>query len=87
MKVRTRAGAWAWVWGLMLGAGLLATPAWGHDHRTDRCGCHHQYGLRHCHPTKKTTNCEAPAKAEAPARTDGKATPKSAPRARPTTRL
>lgn len=31
--------------------------------RVDACGCHHVYGLRHCHPTRKTDHCEAPVKA------------------------
>jgi len=59
----------AWRWGLLLGAGLLvAAPAWAHDNkRTDKCGCHHQYGLRHCHPNKETPGCEAPASAKSPA--------------------
>jgi hypothetical protein len=35
--------------------------------RTDACGCHHFYGLRHCHPKLKTPRCESPAKAETPA--------------------
>ena len=30
--------------------------------RVDACGCHHVYGLRHCHPTRKTDHCEAPVK-------------------------
>lgn len=30
--------------------------------RTDACGCHHVYGLKHCHPNKKTPHCEAPVK-------------------------
>ncbi|HYV49607.1 MAG TPA: hypothetical protein VFA20_32330 [Myxococcaceae bacterium] len=55
-------------WGLLLGAGLLvAAPARAHDEkRTDKCGCHHQYGLRHCHPNKATPYCEAPASAKSP---------------------
>ncbi len=28
--------------------------------RTDACGCHHYYGLRHCHPKLKTERCERP---------------------------
>ncbi|HVE82693.1 MAG TPA: hypothetical protein VND93_07585 [Myxococcales bacterium] len=67
-------------WGLLLFAGLLvAWPAGAHDNRTDRCGCHHQYGLRHCHPNKKTVACEAPVEARV------KATPE--PKVRPRTRL
>jgi len=55
-------------WGFLLGAGLLvAAPAWAHDtKRTDKCGCHHQYGLRHCHPNKETPFCESPASAKSP---------------------
>lgn len=54
--------------GFLLGAGLLlASPAWSHEKRTDKCGCHHQYGLRHCHPNKATPYCEAPASGKAPA--------------------
>ena len=42
---------------------LWGAPAWGHvEKRTDPCGCHHQWGLRHCHPKKKTQRCEAPVK-------------------------
>lgn len=41
---------------------VVALPALGHNtKRTDPCGCHHQYGLRHCHPKKKSPRCEAPA--------------------------
>ncbi|MDQ3263880.1 MAG: hypothetical protein M3Y59_09485, partial [Myxococcota bacterium] len=38
-------------------------PAAAHEKRADKCGCHHQYGLRHCHPKYKTKTCEAPVKA------------------------
>ncbi|MCI0572698.1 MAG: hypothetical protein L0Y66_18240 [Myxococcaceae bacterium] len=34
--------------------------------RTDACGCHHHFGLRHCHPKLKTPRCEAPVRAQAP---------------------
>ena len=37
--------------------------------RVDACGCHHVYGLRHCHPNRKTPKCEAPVKATAPEET------------------
>lgn len=54
-------------WPLALSVVLLAAPGAAHEKRTDRCGCHHQFGLRHCHPKKKTPKCEAPVKAsEAP---------------------
>ncbi len=43
---------------------LWARAAMAHDDRADKCGCHNQYGLRHCHPSKKTSKCEAPAKGE-----------------------
>lgn len=52
---------------LALGGLVLALPASAHDSkRTDKCGCHHQFGLRHCHPKKKTQRCEAPVKAVQP---------------------
>ncbi|MHB8878950.1 MAG: hypothetical protein ACYC8T_35055 [Myxococcaceae bacterium] len=41
---------------------LLAWPAFGHESRMDKCGCHNQYGLRHCHPSKRTKRCIAPVK-------------------------
>lgn len=28
--------------------------------RVDPCGCHHLYGLRHCHPNRKGPHCELP---------------------------
>ncbi len=34
--------------------------------RVDACGCHHVYGVRHCHPNRKTSHCEAPVKGETP---------------------
>lgn len=52
--------------GIILGLGLVwTTPVGAHGtKRTDPCGCHHQWGLRHCHPKKKTVRCEAPASDE-----------------------
>ena len=35
--------------------------------RVDPCGCHHVYGIRHCHPNRKGEHCEAPVKAQLPA--------------------
>ncbi|MFZ5470590.1 MAG: hypothetical protein ACOZIN_14240 [Myxococcota bacterium] len=52
-----------WV-GALIGALLFAGPALAHDKRTDPCGCHHQYGLRHCHQKKKTERCEAPVRGQ-----------------------
>lgn len=26
--------------------------------RVDACGCHHVYGVRHCHPTRRSKHCE-----------------------------
>ncbi len=43
---------------------LVAMPASAHSRRTDPCGCHSQFGTRHCHPTKKTAHCEAPVRAQ-----------------------
>ena len=37
---------------------LVAAPGLGHEARMDKCGCHNQYGLRHCHPSKRTKRCE-----------------------------
>lgn len=48
-----------------LGVWALAAPAAAHSKRADRCGCHHQYGLVHCHPNLKTKRCEAPVSAVA----------------------
>jgi hypothetical protein len=31
--------------------------------RVDPCGCHHVYGVRHCHPKRKSEHCEAMVKA------------------------
>ena len=45
-----------------LAVSLAAGSAAAHEKRTDACGCHHQYGSRHCHPKKKKTHCEAPVK-------------------------
>lgn len=48
---------------LGLAALFLGGTSFAHDNkRIDPCGCHHQYGLRHCHPKKKTERCEAPVK-------------------------
>ncbi len=51
-------------WGALAAVGamlLWGTPSAAHvEKRTDPCGCHHQWGLRHCHPKKKTQRCEAP---------------------------
>ena len=53
-----------WILAAAVAGCLSAAPAWAHSSkRTDPCGCHHQWGLRHCHPTKKTESCEAPASA------------------------
>jgi hypothetical protein len=32
--------------------------------RVDACGCHHVYGVRHCHPKRKSEHCEAMVRAE-----------------------
>lgn len=56
--------------GLMLALGLQASPIYLSRQvfppqvcakkRVDACGCHHVYGMRHCHPNRKTDHCEAP---------------------------
>jgi hypothetical protein len=27
--------------------------------RVDRCGCHRIFGIKHCHPNRRTDHCEA----------------------------
>jgi hypothetical protein len=27
--------------------------------RVDPCGCHHVYGIRHCHPNRVSGHCES----------------------------
>lgn len=63
-----------WTWGAALAALLWMAPAALANgppleparnqacakKRTDACGCHHYYGLRHCHPKLKTDRCERP---------------------------
>jgi len=34
-------------------------PAVCSKKRVDACGCHHVYGVRHCHPKRKSEHCEA----------------------------
>ena len=61
----------AWVVGVALwsGAAWAAPPPPSFPlgpcsrKRVDPCGCHHVYGLRHCHPNRKTPHCELPARA------------------------
>jgi hypothetical protein len=47
-------------------AGPVFNPSTCAKKRVDACGCHHVYGLRHCHPNRKSEHCEAPVKAPAP---------------------
>lgn len=47
--------------------------------RTDACGCHHYYGLRHCHPKLKTDRCERPVSYTRKAPEAWRATPDAAP--------
>ncbi|HLL54080.1 MAG TPA: hypothetical protein VK447_11060 [Myxococcaceae bacterium] len=58
-----------------LGAILLAAVLWtpplvktGRCMKkpVDPCGCHHVYGVRHCHPTRRTSHCEARAETQQP---------------------
>ena len=35
--------------------------------QVDACGCHHVFGARHCHATRKSAHCEAQATAPASA--------------------
>jgi hypothetical protein len=34
--------------------------------RVDPCGCHHVYGIRHCHQNRKSNHCEAQVRADEP---------------------
>ncbi|WNG32303.1 hypothetical protein F0U60_00820 [Archangium minus] len=34
--------------------------------RVDACGCHHVYGVRHCHPKRKSEHCESMAQVNEP---------------------
>lgn len=58
--------------GILLAMGLNAAPVYLSrpvdpqicaKKRVDPCGCHHIYGMRHCHPNRKSDHCEAPVKA------------------------
>jgi hypothetical protein len=49
-------------WILLTALVATALPAQAHEKVADKCGCHSQYGLRHCHPRKKSRACEAPVK-------------------------
>ena len=42
-------------------------PAVCSKKRVDACGCHHVYGVRHCHPKRKSEHCEAMVQAPEPA--------------------
>ena len=51
-----------WMVTVVAALSLASGGALAHkEKRTDPCGCHHQWGLRHCHPQKRTPKCEAPA--------------------------
>ncbi|HYO51261.1 hypothetical protein [Archangium sp.] len=41
-------------------------PAVCSKKRVDACGCHHVYGVRHCHPKRKSDHCEAMVQAAEP---------------------
>ena len=44
-------------------AGQVFNPSVCAKKRVDACGCHHVYGVRHCHPKRKSEHCEAMVKA------------------------
>lgn len=48
-----------------MAAGPVFNPSVCAKKRVDACGCHHVYGVRHCHPNRKTDHCEAPVNAPA----------------------
>jgi hypothetical protein len=43
-------------------------PAVCSKKRVDACGCHHVYGVRHCHPKRKSEHCEAMVQATEPSK-------------------
>ncbi|MDC0711967.1 hypothetical protein POL68_26100 [Stigmatella sp. ncwal1] len=47
-------------------AGQVFNPSVCAKKRVDACGCHHVYGVRHCHPSRKGDHCEAPVNASMP---------------------
>jgi hypothetical protein len=47
-------------------SGQVFNPSICAKKRVDACGCHHVYGIRHCHPNRKSDRCEAPVNAPAP---------------------
>lgn len=47
-------------------SGQVFNPSICAKKRVDACGCHHVYGIRHCHPNRKTDHCEAPVNASVP---------------------
>ena len=55
-------GVWAavvlWAWPVPRAAAV--NPQACEKKRVDACGCHHLYGLRHCHPNRKGPHCELP---------------------------
>ena len=60
-----------------LGAGPVETktapvfnPTTCSKKRVDACGCHHVYGVRHCHPKRKSEHCEAMVQAPSPGEKD-----------------
>lgn len=57
-----------WAVAMVLGATLWTPPLVSSGRcakkPVDACGCHHVYGVRHCHPNRKTSKCEAVAEAE-----------------------
>lgn len=56
---------------LLLGVVLGTPPLLRTDRcakkRVDACGCHHVFGVRHCHPSRRTDHCEVIAAAAVPA--------------------
>ncbi|RKH15860.1 hypothetical protein D7Y13_33060 [Corallococcus praedator] len=50
-------------------AGPVFNPALCAKKRVDPCGCHHVYGIRHCHQSRKSNHCEAQVRAYEPEET------------------
>lgn len=51
---------WAWSAGPVdMTAAPVFNPGICAKKRVDACGCHHVYGIRHCHARRRSDHCEA----------------------------
>ncbi|RKH27054.1 hypothetical protein [Corallococcus sicarius] len=60
-----------------LSAGPVFNPSLCAKKRVDPCGCHHVYGIRHCHQNRKSNHCEAQVRAYEPEETQEATDPKN----------